>query len=244
MQIVSTLQSRRIKMKKYKFYIVIITILSLVIIMCVNSPNEPEDDVAWQTIFFDDFNRPDGPIIGTKYSVQTYGESGSISLSNNQVKLAGGIYYAIIYSNEVDTDTIKVSLKCTTAAEPSGEYAFGVAAKSKYLNETGTSQQFYGGFVAMDKDSLAIYKVSGTTGFPPPLAFKAYNVQINRSYLLELVIKGKDLMFVVQDLSTNAADTLITVDNGTMLTGGTVTINGMQGEGDVVYFDDFKIETN
>ena len=51
-------------------------------------------------------------------------------------------------------------------------------------------------------------------------------------------------MFVVTDLTTNAADTVSAVDNGAMLTGGTVTINGMQGEGDVVYFDDLKIETN
>ena len=91
----------------------------------------------------------------------------------------------------------------------------------------------------MNIDSIAIQKMSGTLS---PLISKAYDVQENRSYLLELTVNNNDLTFIVKDLITGIADTLNVKDTGSLLTGGTVGIHGLQGDGDMIYFDDFKIE--
>jgi len=56
------------------------------------------------------------------------------------------------------------------------------------------------------------------------------------------LVNNKDLTFVVKGLITGIADTLNVKDSGSLLTGDIVSLNGMQGEGDVIFFDDFKIE--
>ena len=58
----------------------------------------------------------------------------------------------------------------------------------------------------------------------------------------KFLVNNKYITFVVKDLITGIADTLNVKDSGSLLTGGTGSINGIQGEGDVIFFDDFKIE--
>ena len=231
-------------MNKSNLFIFLLAILSMIFYTCKSeSPTDDGtgDTSEWQTVFFDDFNRSDGPV-GSNYSVQIEGGSGALSISNNMLQLSGGKYYAIRYVNEVTNDVIRVSLKCSTTNAPSGSYAFGVSARSRYIGDLQESYfESYSGFVSMDADSIAIMKLSGSE-LPPPLISKAYDVQENRSYLLELTVNKNDLTFIVKDLITGIAETLNVKDTGSLLTGGSVSINGYQGEGDVIYFDDFKIE--
>ena len=127
-------------MNKSNLFIIVLAILSLVFYACESeSPTNDEtgDTAEWQTVFFDDFNRSDGPA-GSNYSALIYNPSeglidSTLSISNNMLQLSGGIYYAIIYVNEVTNDVIRVSLKCSTTAAPSGSYIFGVCAKSRIL---------------------------------------------------------------------------------------------------------------
>jgi len=227
-------------MNKFKLYIIVLAVLPIVFLMCdTKSPTDDGtgDTPEWQTVFFDDFNRSDGSV-GGNYSVQIEGGSGVLSILNSMLQLSGGVYYAIRYVNEVTNEIIRVGIKCTITAQTSDSCAFSIGAKGKVL---GNVQEGYFGVVWVVKDSIAIYKMSGI-GLPPPLISKAYDVQENRSYLLELTVHKEVLTFIMKDLITGIADTLSIKDTGLLLTGGTVSINGMQGEGDVIYFDDFKIE--
>ena len=230
--------------------IVILAFFSALLLSCVRKTptiGETETVLEWQTIFFDDFNRSDGPI-GSNYSVTLYIPSVAItdtlSIKNNNVRLSGELYYAVKYANEVTNDIIRVSVKFITTAAPTGNYAFGVCARGTY--EAAPDYQLaeaYGGFVEMDTDSIGITKFSGENlNLPVPLVSKAYDVQENRSYLLELTVANKNITFVVKDLITAIVDTLTFEDNDLFLSGGTVSINGMLGEAEVIYFDDFKIE--
>ena len=229
----------------FKLCIIVLAVLSTVFLTCDKSPTNDDtgDTAEWQTVFFDDFNRSDGPA-GSNYSAHIYipseGFSDTLSISNNMLKLSGEIYYAIRYVNEVTNDVVRVSLKCSTTNAPSGSYAFGVSARTRDVMQQ-SYQESYSGFVSMDEDSIAILKLSGSE-LPPPLISKAYDVQENRSYLLELTVNKNDLTFIVKDFVTGIAETLNVKDTGSLLTGGIVCINGMQSEGDVIYFDDFKIE--
>jgi hypothetical protein len=224
---------------KFKLFIIGLAVLSIIFLMFCKSPTDDDkgDTPEWQTVFFDDFNRSDGSA-GSNYTVQIESGSGVLSISNNMLQLSGGVYYAIRYVNEVTNDVIRVSVKCSTMTAPSDSIGFGVCVKGRILSNL---QEFYIGAVWMSIDSIAVHKMSGT-GLSPPLISKDYDVQENRSYLLELTINNKDLTFIVKDLITGIADTLNVKDTGSPLTGGTVSINGLQGDGDTIYFDDFKIE--
>ncbi len=224
---------------KFKLFIIIWTGLSIIFLMFCKSPTNDDTTGEWQTVFFDDFNRSDGSA-GSNYTVQIESGSGVLSISNNMLQLSGGVYYAIRCVNEVTNDVIRVSVKCSTTVATSGgnSYGFAVGARSSIL---AAGQEGYAGAVFMDTDSIGIIKMSGTA-FPATLISEAYDVQENRFYLLELTVNKKDLTFILKDLITGIADTLTFKDTGSTLTGGIVAISGIQDDGDIIYFDDFKIE--
>lgn len=228
-------------MPKFKLCIIVLAVLSIVFFMFCKSPTDDDagDTPEWQTVFFDDFNRSDGSA-GSNYTVQIESGSGVLSITNNMLQLSGGVYYAIRYVNEVTNDVIRVSLKCSTTVATSGGniYGFAVGAKGKVL-ETG--QEGYAGAVFVDIDSISIIKMSGTVS-PTTLISEAYDVQENKFYLLELIISNGDLTFILTDLTTGLSETLTVKDTGSILTGGIVVISGIQDDGDIIYFDDFKIE--
>ena len=229
-----------------KSSIILLAIFSCILVMC-EIKTSPENVPEWQTVFFDDFNRNDGPV-GSNYSVTLYIPSVAItdtlSISNNILQLTGELYYAIKYMNEVNNDVIRVSAKFSTSAAPSSDYAFGVCARSKYQDPPNYQLvDAYCGFVAMDTDSIGIYKViGGNLNLSDPIIAKAFDVKENRTYLIELTVNQLDLTFVVNDLTTGTSETLNFKDNNSPLTGGGVSINGMLGGEDVIYIDDFKIE--
>lgn len=226
-------------MPKFKLFIIVCAALSIVFLMFCKSPTNDDTSGEWQTVFFDDFNRSDGSI-GSNYTVQIESGSGVLSISNNMLQLSGGVYYAIRCVNEVTNAVIRVSVKCSTTVATAGgnSYGFAVGAKSSIL---AAGQEGYAGAVFMDTDSIGIIKMSGTV-LPTTLISEAYDVQENRFYLLELTINKKTLTFILTDLTTGSSETLTVIDIGSTLTGGTVSINGIQDDGDMIYFDDFKIE--
>lgn len=230
-------------MNKFKLYTIVLAILSIVFLMCECKSPTNGDTAEWQTVFFDDFNRNDGPV-GSNYSVNIQsaieGSQYTFSILNNKLKLSSGgvIMYDIRYVNEVTNDVIRFSLKCSTTNPPSGSwegfsYGFGISARSRFISNN--NQETYSGVVG--EDTIRIIKMSGVE-----LASQAYNIQANKSYLLELTVDKENITFTVKDLETGIAETLNGTDTGSILTGGTVSIFGLQGAGDVIYFDDFKIE--
>ncbi len=215
--------------------IVVLTIM----ILLWNCKDETDDkNNEWETIFFDDFNREDGGL-GKNYSVQIYG-NGTATISDNQLKIEDGKFYAVRYETKVPDNKVKFSLKCTTDDQPSTEYAFGISVRTKNLANEWMEQEVYMGAIWMYSDSISISKLVGT-GIPISLVEKKYDSQPNKSYLLELTYDSGDLKLVITDLSTNKTETL-NVTDPSPLSGDIISINGMQADGDVIYFDDFKIE--
>ena len=222
-----------IKLGVIAFFILVVTSLFW---NCEDETGDKNNE--WETIFFDDFNRVDGDL-GNNYSVQIYG-NGSATIVDNQIKMEDGLYYAIRYETKVPDNKVKFSLKCTTDSEPSTDYAFGISVRTKNLANDWMEQELYMGAVWMDSDSISISKIVGT-GAPGALVEKNFNSQPNKSYLLELTYDNGNLKFDVTDLSSNITESM-SVTDPSPLTGDIISINGMQADGDVVYFDDFKIE--
>ncbi|MFC2090845.1 hypothetical protein ACFLT1_08715 [Bacteroidota bacterium] len=214
----------------------VLMLFTLLIYSCEEVPEEQADE--WETVFFDDFNRADGDL-GTNFEVQIYGD-GSALVSGNQLKVEDGSYYAVRYGTPVSDDKFRFSLKCTTAENPSSTYAFGISARSRSLATDWTQQEIYMGALWYEADSLKLSKLVGS-GFPEEMAGKAFDIQSNTNYLLQLTYDNGHLKFKVTDLDSDFADSVEYTDP-VPLTGDTISINGMQENGDVVYFDDFKIE--
>ncbi len=229
-------------LNKYARSITCVAILSVILLGCESTPTDPNGTPEWQTVFFDDFNRSNGPV-GNNYHVQIEGGSGVLSIADNRLQLSGGLYYAIRYINEVNDDVIRVSVRCSTTVWSGVDYGFGVAARSRIASVDSMLQEGYFLGVFAEKDSIYIFKMTADSlGLPPAISSKAFNVHENVSYLIELTVNKEDLIGVVRDLSTGIADTLTGIDTGALLTEGTGSIHGMQANADVIYFDDFKIE--
>ena len=230
-------------MKKYHFFgLSIILLLFVILFACKKEENNPEDNnPKWETVFFDDFNRPDGEI-GTDYSVQIAFGSGSTSISNKRLMLEKGGFYAIRYAKPVPDDIIRISLKCTIGENTTSALGFGVSGKSQNLGTDWEMQELYGGWMYMN-DQIGIMKLTGSTlEVPEPLIAKPYDVKINIPYLLEFTIDNMELTLNVTDLNSNITETVSIIDSGNILNGNIISINGYQGDSDIIFFDDLKIE--
>jgi len=236
--------NKNLKIGKYYFTgILIIVTIAFILSGCEkDNDDDVNDGPKWETILFDDFNRANGAI-GSDYSFQVAFGSGTISISNNQMKLENGGFYAIRYANPVPDEVIRISLKCTISENTTSGLGFGVSGKSQNLGTDWEIQELYGGWMFLDDDLIGIMKLMGKTlGIPEPLISMAYDINVNISYLMEFTIDNKDLNLKITNLNTNTTEIVNVEDSGTPLTGNIVSINGYQGDGDIIYFDDFKIE--
>ena len=224
-------------MKIFRHAAVTFVILSIIFLMCKDDSPTDEDTegtAEWQTVFFDDFNRSDGPA-GNSYSLEIYEGSGTFSITDSMLVYSGGGFYAVRYVNEVSCDVIRVSMKCRTMAAANLEdYGIGVCIKSSSLYNG------YLGIISRSETSIGIYKMyEGVLSY---LKTEDYNVRADRSYSLELTINDNNFTLIVTDLTTGISDTLNVTDTDSLLTGNLMGISGIQSEGEIVYFDDLKIE--
>lgn len=216
-------------MNKFKLYTIVLAILSIVFLMCECKSPTNGDTAEWQTVFFDDFNRNDGPV-GSNYLVTIWNviedEQHTLSIFNNKLTLSSGgvILSDIRYVNEVTNDVIRFSLKCSTTNPISGSYegfsyGFGIQARSRFISNN--NREAYSGVVEGDTIRI-IKKMPGgelESQAYGELASQAYNIQANKSYLLELTVDKENITFTVKDLETGIAETLNGTDTGSMLGG-------------------------
>jgi hypothetical protein len=73
------------------------------------------------------------------------------------------------------------------------------------------------------------------------LKSKPYTLKWNHTYGISLTIEGQRLSMTLSDPSGGTVDSLSVVDQAPFPAGAVCSINGMQGDLDTVFFDNFVI---
>lgn len=189
---------------------------------------------SWQTVFFDNFNRTDGPI-GNNYSTLPSAGITQIGVLSNEIKVANGdtspAYWIINYVKGIDADSIRISCKFRA---PNKGYGFSIAARDNGVNT------YRAGLMA-NTDTIAIYR-SAYSGNSTTLAGKKANLDSTKTYYLEFTLKSTDLSFKFVQVGMTDTLTLNATDN--LLTGNGVNLSAYYFlPKRAVYIDDFKIES-
>lgn len=210
----------------------------LVLLACSPSSTDSSGDGAWQTVFADNFNRADGDL-GSSWTAQLY-SAGSAEVADHKLRVADGSYWAVRYAGVVDQEDIRVSARCSTATV-SQNNTFAVAARSRNLGNDWMQQEFYMAGVAPATNGISLSRYVGSGfQFTTPAIFA---MGPNKWYTISLECDGPLLTMIILDEAAGLADTLRVTDPQAALTGTTVSLNGMQGAGESIFFDDFSVQS-
>ena len=205
-------------------------ILLLLCICALNSINAQ----SWQTVFFDDFNRADGPL-GSNYTTLPSGGITQLGIISNEVKVANSstspAYWIISYINGVNADSIRISCKYKA---PNSGYGFSISARDNGVNT-------YSAGIMSNSDTIAIYRRDYIGNSTTLVSEKAF-LDTTKTYYLEFTLKSSDLSFRFVEVGMTDTITINATDN--LLTGNNVNLSAYYYlPNRSVYFDDFKIES-
>ncbi|MFC2107212.1 hypothetical protein ACFLRY_02630 [Bacteroidota bacterium] len=233
------------KTKRY-FSLVGVLFLScmILIISCKKDEDDnsndpaPPDPCSWQTAFFDDFNRANGPI-GPNYSVQLGWPvgAGGADIFNNQLRFRGEEFWAIRYTTPITDKSVRVSIKFSVV--DSSNYNFSLEVFSKDMGNNWMQQEGYFGGISMTE--LSIHKMLGVPY--DKIAFAPFQLKIGHSYKLVFTAISNVLSLHIEDLNDSSTSGNIDfTDTGTVPSGNVVSINGFNAIKDVNLFDDYLVE--
>lgn len=215
-------------MKKY-FIPVALLLAALVILFSHCKKKEDKNTVTctWTTVFFDDFDRADGPV-GPNYTVQCH-PSGEAFIQSGKLYVTGQ-YWAVRYIQGIGEEKLRISILLYTT-DSSGFYC-GVTGRSRDLGNN--AQEFIMGLTSMTK--IEIMKCLQVQPFS--LGSLPFTLEANTTYKLSLEINGGVYTVRIEDINTGAG-AFLTVTDASPLFGTTVSINGAGPQG---FFDDFRVE--
>jgi len=232
------------KTKRYLFFTSIILISCLFILTsCKKDEDDNSNDppaptpCQWETAYFDDFNRANGPI-GPNYNVQLgcADPKGGADIFNNQLRFRGQQCWAIRYVQGIAGNSVRVSIKFTVV--DSSNYNFALDVFSKDLGNNYMQQEGYFGGISMTE--LSIHKMMGIAY--DKITFAPFQLKIGHSYKLEFTATGNILSLNIVDHNDSSSGTIDFTDTGAVPSGNVVSINGFNQIEDVNLFDDYKVE--
>jgi len=203
-----------------------------------NTP--PVTNCTWSTNFSDNFHRTD-TIIGNNFQViiqpTPFGGNGFADIYNNSLRISSdNVFWAILYTKEVEGSKVRVSVECTTPLS-GGTCAFGVGGKFIYAGNMTQS----GYFAAAMNNVIGIFK--SVSGEMTTLATQAFQLQFNHTYKIALIIDGGNLAATITDQVFGSTVTVTATDSGAILSGKQYSINGNSLGGQVVLLlNNFIIE--
>jgi len=209
-------------MKKY-----LLTVFCIISLISVKAQ-------TWQTVFFDDFNRPDGAL-GSNYTTSPSGGITQLGILNNEVKVANETtapaYWIVSYINGVNEDSIRISCKFRA---PVLDYGFSISARDNGINT-------YRAGIMSDSDTLFIFSAD-YSGNSTKLAGAKANLDVSKTYFIEFTLQSADLTCRFVEVGTIDTITINATDNS--LSGNKITLSAYYYYPNIsLYFDDFKIES-
>lgn len=203
---------------------IILALLCSFIITSINAQ-------AWQTVFYDDFNRADGAL-GINYNIAPIANV-SLGIVSNEVEATPSsdtAYWTVKYVNSVSYDSIRIS--CIYNA-PNLGYAFSLNARD---NGTNT----YGAGIYTQLDSIVIVS-RDYIGNSTTLAKAKANLDTTKTYYMEFTLLHDFLTF--KFVSVGAIDTITINATDNTLTGDYVSLSCYHYSNSLLLFDNFKIES-
>lgn len=195
--------------------------------------------LPWETAFFDDFNRANGDL-GSNYTPQVM--NGTVQIEDNMVLVdpvdMSFMYWVVDYNEPVANKNIKLSIdfKATEGSSDS-ESKFAIMAKG---GQNPSDFSYAAGVdVITDSISISMWDMQGTQ---IQLESGTFEMVGDSLYHLEFIIMNGELEFTVTELFSGDEAT-ITYSHSDPLTGSRASINGFQDNDELIYFDNYQIDT-
>jgi hypothetical protein len=223
-------------MKNQKIYFLLAGVTFLLLLTtCSKKKSDDNNNLTlnctWTTVFFDDFQRVDGPV-GPNYRDTLAGGSGVYGVVGDMLKVTGTGYWGIFYKDSISANIIRVSIKFIG---DTGYYA-GVSAK---FSNVGIKESGYAGYLLNSSIVIQKYQVGNTT----TLSNKSVTIVPGHQYQITLVVDNAALSVTLEDLTHGTSVGITATDNGTLCIGKAVGINGCcLADGQSILMDDYKVE--
>lgn len=195
--------------------------------------------LPWETAFFDDFNRANGDL-GSDYTPQVM--NGTVQIEDNMVLVdpvdMSIMYWMVDYNEPIANKNIKLSIdfKATEGSSDS-ESKFAIMAKGgQNLSDFSYAA---GVDIITDSISISMWDMQGTQ---IQLESGTFEMVGDSLYHLEFIIMDGELEFTVTELFSGDEAT-ITYSDTDPLTGFRASINGFQDNDELMYFDNYQIDT-
>lgn len=195
--------------------------------------------LPWETAFSDDFNRANGDL-GSNYTPQVM--LGTVQIVDNMViadpEDMSYMYWMVDYNEPVANKNIKLSIdfKATEGSSDS-ESKFAIMAKGG--QNPGDFSYAAGVDVITDTISISMWDLQGTQ---IQLEGEIFEMVGDSLYHLEFIIMDGELEFSVTELFSGD-ETTISYSDSDPLTGSRASINGFQNNNELIYFDNYQIDT-
>jgi hypothetical protein len=205
-------------------------ILFIFCILLLSSANAQ----TWHTLFFDDYNRPDG-VLGSNYTLDPSDSIKQLDIYNNEVRVTSGMgaaYWRVLYVNSFTYDSLRIS--CNYRAPEKG-YSFSINARDNGVDT-------YSAGILSNTDSIVIYNRDYIGNFTKLAAAKAF-LDSSKTYYMEFTILSSNLTFKFAESGTTDTITISAIDN--TLSGTNVNLSSYYYIPNLsLYFDNFKIESS
>jgi len=188
---------------------------------------------SWQTLFYDDFNRVDGPL-GSNYTTSPSSGTTQLGILGNEVKIASDAtapaYWIISYLNGINYDSVRISCKFRA---PNLGYGSSISARDNGIFT-------YSAGIMSDSDTIAI-SCRDYIGNSTKLAGDKAYLDISKTYFLEFTLKSADLSFRFVEVGMTDTITINAINDS--LTGNNINLSSYFFSPSLSeYIDDFKIE--
>lgn len=194
--------------------------------------------VPWQNAFTDDFNRADGEL-GENYNPVAV--NGNLEIVNNQAVAqplgTSTMYWAVTYSENIGDDSLRLAIDFIATNESSeSEIRCALMAKGG-----GSTEWSYGAGIDANNNLISISKYD-QSGNEDLLISDAFEIDGDSIYNLEFIILQGELEMTVTEVHSGEQITL-NYSDPLPLDGNQVSINGIQDPNEIIYFDNFMIDT-
>ena len=243
------------------WWVALVAVAGLVLAGCPSQTSGDDDDDAisdddaigdddggdddggdgWQTLFEDDFERPDGPLGGDLEALCWLG-SEILEIRSGEV-FVDCEFFAIRWIDSIPDETIRIS--ADIRYEVSGAEGVQVAVVARYAEDLNGDYPSYDAFVDGGADEVALMRslVSGVDGQLEVVSSEtlASPLDPDTVYRVVLTVDGGELAGDFTDVAAGTTESL-TLSDSAPLDGGQAGIHG-QITGDVVVtLDDLLIE--
>lgn len=194
---------------------------------------------SWHTVFQDDFNRPDGLLTSSNWSIYDFSNPSHTNTmvfthNNQMLAIIGPLHDCqIVYVNSISYGNIRMKFKLMFLTN-TNNHEFGVELKNNRSVIAGASDQSYLMYLAEGD-----YLILSTNGNMDGFALTNITYTTNVYYNIEYAVNGHQMSCKMMDSNLNELMSITGIDSNNLFDSGKAGFNLLHG---YYYVDDLLIE--